>query len=264
MSEPKRWLDEGAPRDIEHLLHAAQAEQPDETSLAKTLAALGIGLGMISIGASAQAAAATVSAGGAAHATVSITGGLLVKWAALGATLGTLAAGAATIARDAPRVTQTPAPSVGSPERAEPNDVPAVTDRFIPDRSKPEPIEQGSSSSADVSRAAPTVARGAAATALPSAVPLEAETLAEEVRIMDRARAMLAAGRAAETLAVLDEYQRRFPERRFAPEALYLRMEAFVSLGRTAEARAAAESLLARYPNSPHGARARVVLSDNR
>lgn len=80
---------------------------------------------------------------------------------------------------------------------------------------------------------------------------------------MDRARTTLAAGRAAETLSVLDEYERRFRERRFAPEALYLRMEAFVSLGQTAQARATAERLLASYPKSPHGARARVILSKN-
>jgi outer membrane protein assembly factor BamD (BamD/ComL family) len=80
---------------------------------------------------------------------------------------------------------------------------------------------------------------------------------------MDTARAALAAGRAAETLAVLDEYERRFRERRFAPEALYLRMEALVSLGQTAEAREAAERLLLSYPQSPHGARARFIVSKN-
>jgi hypothetical protein len=92
-------------------------------------------------------------------------------------------------------------------------------------------------------------------------VPLDVETLTEEVRNVDRARAALAAGRPAQTLAVLDEYERRFPQRRFAPEALYLRMEALVSLGRTVEARSAAQRLLASYPGTPNGARARAVLT---
>ena len=257
MSEPKRWLDEGAPRDIEQLMRAAQAEQPDEASLGRTLTALGIGLGVASIAAGAQAAGTTASAGGAAHVTV-ITGGLLAKWAGLGATLGTLAAGAATIARDAPHATEPPPSSLREQQR--PGTKPLLS---VLDHSKPTPVEQSSSASAATSRAAPPVARAAPPSALTPEVSLDAETLAEEVRSMDRARTTLAAGRAAETLSVLDEYERRFRERRFAPEALYLRMEAFVSLGQTAQARATAERLLASYPKSPHGARARVILSKN-
>jgi len=257
MSEPKRWLEEGAPRDIEQLVRAAQAEQPDEASLGRTLAALGIGLGVSSIALGAQAAGTTASASGAAHVTV-ITGGLLAKWAGLGATLGTLAAGAATIARDAPHATEPPPSSLREQQR--PATKPLLS---VADHSKPTPLEQSSSVSAAASRAAPPVARAAPAAVSTSAAPLDAETLAEEVRSMDSARALLAAGRAAETLLVLDEYERRFRERRFAPEALYLRMEAFVSLGQTAQARAAAERLLASHPQSPHGARARFILSKN-
>jgi outer membrane protein assembly factor BamD (BamD/ComL family) len=92
-------------------------------------------------------------------------------------------------------------------------------------------------------------------------VPLDVETLTEEVRQVDRARVALAAGRPAQTLAVLEEYERHFPQHRFAPEALYLRMEALMSLGRAAEARLAAERLLANYPGAPNGARARAVLT---
>jgi hypothetical protein len=257
MSEPKRWLEEGAPRDIEQLIHAAQVEQPDEALLGRTLTALGIGLGVSSIAGGAQAAGTTASAGAAAHVTV-ITGGLLAKWAALGATLGTLAAGAATIASDAPHATEALPSSLREQQRRETKPLPSV-----PERPKPTPIEQDSPASAAASRAAPPVARAVPAVASISAAPLDAETLAEEVRSMDRARAALAAGRAGETLAVLDEYERRFRERRFAPEALYLRMEAFVSLGQTVQARATAERLLASYPKSPHGARARVILSKN-
>jgi hypothetical protein len=83
------------------------------------------------------------------------------------------------------------------------------------------------------------------------------------VKSIDRARAALAAGNPAQALAVLDDYERVFRKRGFGPEALYLRMEAWASLGRTAETRAAAERLLASYPNSLHTARARAVLSKN-
>ena len=93
-------------------------------------------------------------------------------------------------------------------------------------------------------------------------VPLDAERLAEEVRAVDRARSALAEGRAAETLSALDEYDARFVGRKFAPEALYLRMQALLSLGRKADARSTAERLVRAFPKSPHTARARRVLSE--
>ena len=64
----------------------------------------------------------------------------------------------------------------------------------------------------------------------------------------------------AQTLALLDDYDRRYPEHRFAPEALYLRLEALVQSGRTAEAREVAERLVSAYPKSPQSARARLLL----
>jgi TolA-binding protein len=90
--------------------------------------------------------------------------------------------------------------------------------------------------------------------------PLDAERLAEEVRAVDRARALVAQGRAADALAALDDYDHRFAIRRFAPEALYLRMEAELTAGRKPAARETAERLLTRYPKSPQAPRARQVL----
>jgi hypothetical protein len=252
MTEPKRWLEEGAPRDIEHLVRAAQSEHPGDASLRRTLTALGVGLGASSVTAGAAAAGAAAGAN-----TVTITVGLLAKWTAVGATLGTLTAGAATLARDVPRIAQrapssvSPAPARLDSEQA----TPLVSESSVKD----------AWTMASVPVPAIALPHKRTVTAAPSAaaVPLDAETLAEEVKSVDGARAALAAGQAARALSLLDEYERRFDERRFAPEALYLRMEALVSLGRTAQARATAEHLLATYPNSPHGARARVVLSKN-
>jgi hypothetical protein len=58
----------------------------------------------------------------------------------------------------------------------------------------------------------------------------------------------------------LDVYDAAFPERRFAPEALYLRMEALGRLGDVAGRRAVAERLLATFPRAPQSARAKMVL----
>ena len=90
--------------------------------------------------------------------------------------------------------------------------------------------------------------------------PLDAERLAEEVRAVDKARALVAAGRASDALDALDDYERRFAIRRFAPEALYLRMEAELAAGRNGPARDPAARLLSRYPKSPQVPRARQVL----
>jgi hypothetical protein len=252
MSEPKRWLEEGAPRDIEHLVRAAQSEHPGDVSLRRTLTALGVGLGATSVTAGAAAAGAAAGAN-----TVTITVGLLAKWTAVGATLGTLTAGAATLARDVPRVAQRVPSSVSpAPARLESN-------RAAPIFSEPGVTGAWTTASVPVPAIAPP--HKPAVTTAPSAtgVALDAETLAEEVKSVDGARAALAAGEAARAVSLLDEYERRFAERRFAPEALYLRMEALVSLGLTAQARATAERLLMTYPNSPHRARARAVLSKN-
>jgi hypothetical protein len=115
-----------------------------------------------------------------------------------------------------------------------------------------------------------TPERSATRTALPAPRPAEtpatdvisAERLAEEVRIVDRARAALAAGRAADALAALDEYDAQGTGRRFVPETLYLRMEALLRLGQRDAARRVAERLAVAHPNAPQAARARAVLDN--
>jgi hypothetical protein len=262
MSEPKRWLEEGAPGDIERLVRAAKTERPDDASLARTLSAVGIGVGATSVAASAKAAGAAAGAGGTAKGTLPITGGLLAKWAALGAAIGTLAVGAAKIATDAPPMAAAPASSVRPSAGARPGSIAPVPVLSAPRQvglaAAPHLAEPLPPSSGTRAHAAP---HAAADSGPAPAAPLDAETLAAEVKSVDRARTALAAGHAQRTLAELDEYERRFRKRGFGPEALYLRMEAFLSLGQTAEARDAAERLLARYPKSLHAARARAVLS---
>jgi hypothetical protein len=261
MNEPKRWLEEGAPGDVEHLVRAAQAEQPDATSLARTLAAVGMGLGAASVAGAAKAAGAAAGAGGTAKATLPITGALLAKWGAVGAAIGTLAVGAARIATDAARVPPASASSVPS-SGARPASVAPVPALSAPRQAEPGAVP-------DIAEPLPTATETRAQPLPPAApdsgpapaAPLDAETLAAEVKSVDRARAALAAGQAQRTLEELGEYERRFRKRGLEPEALYLRMEASLSLGQTAQARDAAQRLLARYPKSLHAARARVVLS---
>lgn len=89
---------------------------------------------------------------------------------------------------------------------------------------------------------------------------IPAETLAQEISGIDRARSLLAAGRYTAVMAALDDFERRFPRHHFAPEVLYLRMDAAWGAGDTAQARGFARRLLASYPASPQSEKAKQLL----
>ncbi len=83
-------------------------------------------------------------------------------------------------------------------------------------------------------------------------------TLGREVERMTAARAALAAGDAARTLAILDSYEGEFPRGAFSVEVSVLRVEALARAGRMAEARRLGERFLQEHP---HGLFARRVAS---
>jgi outer membrane protein assembly factor BamD (BamD/ComL family) len=84
--------------------------------------------------------------------------------------------------------------------------------------------------------------------------------LSEEIGLIDHARASLRSGNANATLQQVSDYDRRFVAGRFAPEALYLKMEALLKLGKNQAASVAAQSIIDRYPQGPQVGRAREVL----
>jgi hypothetical protein len=264
MNEPKRWIDEGPPRAVERLLEAAAAEQPSDASLRRVLAGVGLGIG--TTGAAATGAAATAG-GGAALATTksAVVAGAWTKWVVL----SVVATGAgATVVQQSQSGAERPTAAVTAKVSARPTPAPSPSPKpevlvAMPAAAEPiiaEPVIAEPPVVASPRTQAPRVKT----TPLPEVeAPIDAEKLAEEVRAVDRARSALAAGRAAETLAALDDYDRRFGGRRFAPEALYLRMQALLALGRNAEARNIAERLVRSFPQSPHTARARRVAETN-
>jgi len=77
----------------------------------------------------------------------------------------------------------------------------------------------------------------------PSARPAE-DRLAQEVALLARATSQLHAGRPADALKVLEEYQRRFPKGLLTEERRAARAQALCALGRRSEA----ESELSRLP----------------
>jgi hypothetical protein len=77
------------------------------------------------------------------------------------------------------------------------------------------------------------------------------DDIADQIALLDAARAALAAGSAERALVNLEQYQRRYPAGSFRPEATALRIEGLVKLGRTGEARALADRFLADHRGGP-------------
>ncbi len=84
--------------------------------------------------------------------------------------------------------------------------------------------------------------------------------LAREVAALDRARAAALAHQPLRVIALLDAYQREFPNGALNPEARVLRIEALAGSGQLDKARALAQKLLAADPTGPLADRVRALV----
>jgi hypothetical protein len=271
---PVRLLDGESTELLRSLLSAGREEEPEAAAMRRTLAAVGAGIALSSVGsaggttgASAAAASGTSAAAGSAvlgagPGVASSTLMVVVKWLAIGVVTGTVASSAVYAVSGAlnpappslsaaPAVQPAPALTLSSPRAA------VAVDK------SPDPPAPASAPPPAQAVAAP-VALLAASSAAPSAGAELGEPLAAEVAALDSARQALGSGDAAHTIALLDGYEGRFPEARMLPEALYLRLEAFTLKGDKSSAEAVARRILRVYPSSPHAARARSVLNLDR
>lgn len=268
MSEFKRWTDEGAPEAIDRLLKAAASEEPSLASLTNTLTRVGVAAGVTSGAAVSGAAGQSALASGTAATKLS---GLAIaasfaKWVVLGSAVGGLGVAAYTATNDEPA--SVPAPTVAAPQApaasvaaAAPRHPSTPSAKLVPSAEPARSFAPRASSTPRPMRSPPDTPTSTAALArdaVAGAIP--AETLAAEIAGIDRARSLLGAGRYSAAIAALDDYERRFPRHHFAPEVLYLRMQAASGAGRSDEARALARSLLARYPTSPQSEKAKRLL----
>lgn len=85
-------------------------------------------------------------------------------------------------------------------------------------------------------------------------------TLAEELAMVDLARAALARKDAAQSLRLLDEYAHRFSPRRLDTEATVLRIEALSAAGDRATAARLGQTFLIRHPQGPYARRVRSLV----
>ncbi len=278
MSDRLSWPNGAPPEELADMLGVARAEQPGAHVFDRTMAAFaaaamagatGLGAGAKAAAASPGALQASAAVAPAAAGSVVVKGGTLTlvaltQWGTAGFLAGTLIVGASTLpSRDATNATRSqPSTSSSSgaeaPVAAKPG-ASAVLEAPLPAASpEPDPV---SARSTTLPREAP-VARAAAPMSDPSS---NDPRFRRELQLVDEARSALGLGQPAEVLRLHGRYQREFgASGHFAPEMLYLRLEAHSKSGNRGGAEEAAREILERYPNGPHALRARAELESQK
>jgi hypothetical protein len=211
-AEPRRLVDGGDATVKERLLLQAGINEapPNGAGRRRTLAALGLGVGLSTV--AGTAAAAVVPRSGLALG--------LTKWLIFGAVSAAVAVGTIEVAIKADSVPAL-APSVANPRRTAtlaPKSASPVESAIPPTPPvPPSPIVKPSASR-------------------PAEVASSQSELVAQVAALDRARAALAAGHASDSLSQLDRFDQRYPRSGLAPEATVVRVSALLSLGQRAQA----------------------------
>ncbi len=192
--------------------------------------------------ASASAASTSVAAGGAASV-VSVS--KLALWVALGTLGGGAVLAPVAVLSEPPR-----AVAVEKSERKSASqfpskrEAPAVVPTAAPPADPSEPLESVAPEAPNVVRAAPRHVE---------AQP--ANNLSAETELLAKVRERLRAGRATESLALLAEHARRFPNGALSEEAAASHVLALCAAGRISEADAEKARFHSSYPRSPLGPR---------
>jgi hypothetical protein len=262
MSEPRRFLEDGGGFE-QSLLRSAREDAPAPGARQRTLAALGVGVGVL--GASATAAAATTAATPAVKAAASLG---LLKWIGIGVASGALVVGAAEVVQSV-----SPPPATIAPAAIEDHARAAIPSRPSSAKSVAPAPAEATEAPAPAVIEAPVIAAPAATEAASAGAPsVEAprarsvsptpapSALADEIAALDSAREALASGDAGRALRALDARDRAFPRGALGPEAMVLRIEALALHGDRAAATRLGESFLAASPRSPHASRIRTLL----
>jgi len=252
--EPRPLLEENATEIEKALLRAGRADGPPKEAGARVLAALQ-GLPPVS----GPPALPSTAFKPAAHARLAKIVLLAVGVGGAALVANHLARTHAVVAPSpqervlvseglpaaAPREALAPGKPLASPETGEASGIPREEVRLVPNEAR-------------VRRASPSPRAHEA-----SANPLD-RSLAEETRALDRAREVLDAHRPSETLRLLDEYHRRFPQARLRPEAMVLRLAALVQTGKHSAAEALAGQLLADEAYRTYAPRIRSLLREGK
>jgi hypothetical protein len=275
MKQFSRLRDEEGTEVERLLLGSATGDAPKPGTRAAALAALGLAGAAAGTAGTAHAASAALVGSTGGKTAGSAAGFTLAKWLLVGAVAGATTTSGLVVATT-PGVfgrdtgAEALAPARPASPRATAVVTPPKAQALAEDGERAEPrAEQESHSPASPSTPRtrtysddePGTDRAPApqGTAFPIA---SADTVAEEVAALDKARAALAAGDGSTALARLDAYERRYPRGTLAPEAAVLRVRALVKLGRSREARSAVEAFVRAHPGSPQASRLRSLVGD--
>jgi hypothetical protein len=210
---PERLLETDATDFERRLLEAALRKGPPRATSARVAAALGV-----SVTAAAPVAAASTVAAGTAAKTTAAAATTVWPWISAGV-LGLAVVGAVVAThRTSPAPSRAPAALAPSPPPAE---LPSVAPR--------------------------AAAIALPVTASPRTRPATAADIADQIALLDRARAAMAAGAERRALETVRRYEDKYPSGTFRPEAAALKIEVLVKLGRTDEARLLAERFVAQH-----------------
>ncbi len=283
MKDPPRFL-EGDGVELERqLLESASFDVGSDRAYRRVRAAIGVGL-VVTAAAEASASATTFATGKAATGAMPA---LFAKWMAVGAVAGTAFVGTTTVAlspsdpasaveqgeaRDARRAKATspvrseapagPAESVRTASTSAPAAVFEPVQKVSPARTAmpaPKSIAEGREKAATEPRAPSAATFAPTATTTAGPAPLAAQVspkgLAEEVAMVDAARAALSRRDATAALHMTASHDAEFPRGALTLDVAVLRIRALLMAGRRAEAEREAQRVLAAHPTGPYAAR---------
>lgn len=261
--EPVRLLEEDseASAELRELLGAASLDEPSAEQLASLAGKLGPLLEAPVETAPETPAQRPSEVGGAAPVGTGLKTKVLTGLAMAVLAGGSFQAGRvfererATERPETVAVAPAPAPSPEPAPAPEPARADATSSR-VPEEPSEKPAPKPSTAPA------PRVPRARAPDA--PVAPAEAETMDEELSLLESAYEALRKGDAAGALAEAERHAARFPSGALAQEREVLAIDALVRLGRRAEAEARAAGFRARYPTSTHGVRIQGLLSGPR
>lgn len=250
MSDPERLIHGGD--DFEKsLLQSARKDGPSQDGKARLLLTMGLGV---------TAAGSTVSS--AAAATTSSLATSILPWIAAGALLGTgMIAAVSTLTSKEPPPSPTAIARTNGPFTSSARESVSSSPLLVPSPaiSSSPPIHPSTTVFQTNTTESSLPSKVASAPA-PSSLPphKEEDSLINELRLLDQARAALSSGNLATANTSLQQYVRDYPQGKLSLEAQILRIDLLLRQGNRSQAKQEAEAFVKAHPQSPHTPRLRT------
>jgi hypothetical protein len=264
MSDPSRLHEDAGADGFERaLLQAGRHDREPSDGAERALAALGLASSASALAASTAArtaATGSTSTGSAAVGlSVKLVGAALLTTGLVVA--GLLALGGPSASSGVPAVVSaSPQPNAPGMTHSGTSE-PSQAERAAGDTVASDAVSVDDLPSAPAPARSPVLVAARRATSPPvQTAPPPAPSLAEELALVDEARAAIARGDSATAEIMLDAYDARFANGRLALEAKLARIEMLLARGDSAQARSLCEAFLRENPRTAYERRARALL----